>query len=537
MDFLVKRRLELKKGKSWAKQCVDYADDSMLVQSDGVRASRRNKIVNLNLYNGFLDKRELTNYVNPNRTEAAFITEDIPHNPIIVPKIDLLVGEEFKRRFDWRVVVTNPDAISEKEAAHKNKWQEKIDEIMKSEMPEEQIQRELQKFDRYMRHEWQDLRELRANRILRHFYKELNLKNLFNKGFKNALVMGEEIYQCDFLSGLPHFTMLNPINVYTMRSGNSDRIEDSDMIIVDEYWSPGKVVDCYYDKLKPKDLARLEGDFVTDGTSKHRGMLETSPDFFLPDTDEFSGDVDQYIGVATANGYNAGKYEDENGNVRVLRVYWRSFRKIQKVTFFDEFGDQQVDYFPEDYKPKKELGETAQALWINEWWEGVKIKDDIYINMRPRPIQYNQLDNPSVCNPGIVGEIYSTNQGKAVSLVDRMKSFQYIYDALSDKTMKAIAKHYGPIMEVDMAKIPAHWGVEKWIHFARSEGIAVVDSFKEGNKGAATGKLAGAMNTTGRELKLDMGNYIQQNMNLMAWVKQEMSEIAGVTPQRRSYPE
>lgn len=97
-----------------------------------------------------------------------------------------------------RVVVTNPDAISEKEAAHKNKWQEKIDEIMKSEMPEEQIQRELQKFDRYMRHEWQDLRELRANRILRHFYKELNLKNLFNKGFKNALVMGEEIYQCDF---------------------------------------------------------------------------------------------------------------------------------------------------------------------------------------------------------------------------------------------------------------------------------------------------------------------------------------------------
>ena len=112
--FPSQKKTRAQKGKSWAKQCVDYADDSMLVQSDGVRASRRNKIVNLNLYNGFLDKRELTNYVNPNRTEAAFITEDIPHNPIIVPKIDLLVGEEFKRRFDWRVVVTNPDAISEK---------------------------------------------------------------------------------------------------------------------------------------------------------------------------------------------------------------------------------------------------------------------------------------------------------------------------------------------------------------------------------------------------------------------------------------
>lgn len=530
--FPSQKKTRAQKTKVWAQQCVDYADNTLLLQTDGVRQSRRNKIINLNLYNGILDKRELSNYVNPNRTEASFLSEDIPHNPIIVPKIDLLVGEEYKRRFDWRATVTNPDAISEKEDAFKAKWDEKIQELMQSDLEDDQLQAEMQKYDKYMKHEWQDLRELRANRILRHFYKELDLRNVFNKGFKNALIMGEEIYQCDFISGLPHFTILNPIDVFTVRSGNSDRIEDSDLIIVDEYWSPGRVVDTYYDRLKPKDIKDLEGDFVSDGVSKHKGMVETSPNFFLPENEEFEVDVNQYIDLAGSHGYNSGNFEDSNGNIRVLRVYWRSLRKIKKVTFFDEFGDQQVDFFPEDYKAKEELGEVAETLWINEWWEGVKIKSGIYVNMRPRPIQYNQLDNPSICNPGIVGEIYSTSGGKAVSLVDRMKSFQYQFDAISDKTMKAIAKHYGPIMELDMAKIPANWGVEKWIHFARSESIAVIDSFKEGVKGTSTGKMAGAFNTSGRELKLDMGNYIQQNMNLMAYIKQEMSEIAGISPQR-----
>lgn len=526
--FPSQKKTRSEKTKKWAKKCVDFADDGVTLHDEGLRQTRTNKIINANLYNGYVDRTEMVNYVNPNRVSSELLQDDIPHHPIVVPKVDLLVGEEYKRRFDYKVMVTNPDAVSAKEDTKTQLWEGKIQELLQSEMDEEQMKKELSKFEKYLRYEWQDLRELRANRLLKHFYRELNLKNVFNKGFKDALLFGEEIYQCDLVSSLPHFTRINPINVHTIRSGNSDRIEDADLIIIDEFWSPGKVVDTYYDKLKSSDITKIERDFTTNVDSNgHVGMIESQPDLWVE-----GSEIDNYLSLASSHGHTFNKYQDQNGNVRVLRVYWRSFRKIQKITFPDQFGDEQVDFFPEDYVAREDLGEKSETLWINEWWEGVKVKDNVYINMRPRPIQYNQLDNPSICNPGIVGEIYSTAQGKAVSLVDRMKGYQYLHDAVWDRLNKAIAKNYGTIFELDLAKVPPNWTVDKWLHFARTEGIAVVDSFKEGNKGQATGKLAGHFNTSGKEIKMDMGNYIQQNINLLQYIKTEMSEIVGVSPQR-----
>jgi len=89
-------------------------------------------------------------------------------------------------------------------------------------------------------------------------------------------------------------------------------------------------------------------------------------------------------------------------------------------------------------------------------------------------------------------------------------------------------------MELDIAKIPENWEMEKWMHFAVVNKIAVIDSFKEGNQGAATGKLAGSMNTQGgRILDMETGSYIQQHIQLLEFIKMEMGEIAGVSAQRQ----
>src|SRR5699024_4668550 len=123
--------------------------------------------------------------------------------------------------------------------------------------------------------------------------------------------------------------------------------------------------------------------------------------------------------------------------------------------------------------------------------------------------------------------------GKAISLVDRMKNFQYLYDVNWDRLNKAVSTNYGKIFELDLAKVPEGWEIEKWLHFAIVNKISVVDSFKEGNKGASTGKLAGGMNTQGgRSIDMETGNYIQQHINMLEYIKQEMSEIAGISKQR-----
>jgi hypothetical protein len=78
---------------------------------------------------------------------------------------------------------------------------------------------------------------------------------------------------------------------------------------------------------------------------------------------------------------------DEEGNFRVLRVYWKSRRKIKKVKSYDpETGEEVFHFYPETYIINKELGEEEEIFWINEAWEGTKIGSDIYVNIRPRPI-------------------------------------------------------------------------------------------------------------------------------------------------------
>tara|TARA_R110000850_G_scaffold34024_6_gene92304 strand:+ start:6455 stop:8842 length:2388 start_codon:yes stop_codon:yes gene_type:complete len=518
------------KTKSWAKQCIDAADSKGIYQNEGVRNHRKNNLINYQLYNGIVDKEDIEFTINPHKTVAGYIPDELPHYPIAAPKIDLLLGEELKRRFDYKVVVTNPDAISQKEEEKKSLWEAKIREIVENpELNEKQVQEMMGKFEKYLKYDWQDLKEITGTNILRHYYKEYHMDYMFNQGFKDVLISAEEIYQAEVIAREPVINKLNPLGVHVIRSGGSNWIQDSDLIILEDYWSPGRIMDTFHEDLTSKQVDRLEEGFSSDAGSgnKHTGAIHHEPDIWI------SGDeVNDFINLSEVHGSNYGKFFDTNGNVRVLRVYWRSLRKVQLVTFFDEDGVEQTEYYPEDYIPNEDLGETSKIQWLNEWWEGTKIGDDIYLKMRPKPIQYNRLDNPSKCSPGIVGYIYSTNQFKAVSLMDRMKQYQYLYDTMKDRLNKALAKYLGPLLELDLAKVPENWKIEKWLNFAVANGIAVVDSFKEGNKGAATGKLAGGMNTTGKVLNIELGNYIQQHIGMLEWIKGEMGEIVGINKQR-----
>lgn len=153
--------------------------------------------------------------------------------------------------------------------------------------------------------------------------------------------------------------------------------------------------------------------------------------------------------------------------------------------------------------------------------------------MRPRVVQYNRLSNPSRCHFGIVGSIYNLNESRPFSLVDMMKQYNYLYDVIHDRLNKLMAKNWGKILRLDLARVPKGWDIEKWIYYAKANGLAVEDSFREGNIGASSGKLAGALNNASSGvIDAEFGNSIQQQINLLEFIKLEMSEVAGITRQR-----
>ena len=529
-----------KKNKKWRKAHLDWADSKTFFNYSLVRKSVIHKKINYDLLNGKLHMNDMEMILNPDNLQAGFIPDKIQHYPIINSKLRVLSGEESKRVFDFKVVITNPNAISEIENNKKQELLQKLQEwVSNTSQSEEESNQELEKLNDYYSYEWQDMREIRANALLNHYIKEYNIPLIFNQGFMDAMTVGEEIYQCDIVGGEPVIKKLNPLKVRIFKGGYSNRIEDADIIVIEDYWSPSQVIDTFYDVLTKKDIEYIEKMPDHIGQSATDSMDNIDERFGFVNTNMISDEISSEnffwdpMGAYDGVGNSLLPY-DVAGNIRVLQVYWKSRRKIKKVKSYDpQTGEEVFNFYPETYIIDKYAGEEEQIFYINEAWEGTKIGTDIYVNMRPRVVQYNRLSNPSRCHFGIIGSIYNLNDTKPFSLVDMMKPYNYMYDAIHDRLNKLIARNWGSLVRLDFAKKPKGWDVEKWLYYAKTMGLAVEDSFNEGNIGAATGKLAGALNnaSTGVIAASD-GNQIQQYINLLDFIKMEMSEVAGITKQR-----
>jgi hypothetical protein len=541
--FPFQKRATSSKKKQFVIDCIEssidlaYNSDSSLVQN------KRTMATNYNLRADILDERDIEQAVNPWGIKGATFPAKMQNYPIANPKIDLLIGEEFKRRFDWRVTVVNPDAISEKEEKEREVINNILAEaIQKENYQEQELQKELEDLGKWSKYETQDLRERRATQYLQYLWKEQELQLKFNRGFEDALVAGQEIYAVEIVGNDPVVRKVDPLALTIIRSGESYQIEDADIIIEDTYQPIRWVIDNYYDHLKPEEIDRIERGYIGGGTNDN-DMIKYYPWRPVQNPIGTVGDLSGEQGTQDGWDYalfdtddlhtrNVAAYND-NGEVRVVKIVWVSMRKVGEVSWYDEDNDLQKKLVDENYTPKEELGEEVEWFWVNEWWEGTRLAEDIYVKWGPRPIQFRRMGNKSAGGSGYVGTIYNTNVSQSRSLMDRMKPYQYLYNVFMYRTELAFAKSKGKISVLDTSRVPDGWDMDKWMYYAEILGWAIEDPFKESNKGSSTGKLAGQMNQNSKVLDLEMGNYIQQHVMMLGFIKQELGEIAGVTEQRQ----
>lgn len=526
-----------KKGKKFRKACVDFGDNHSILHYHLSRKSVYQMKIDYDLLNGKIHMSDLKAFVNPYGLDASFIPDNIQHYSVINSKLRVLRGEESDRVFDYRVVVTNPNAVSDIEEEKNNQVNEKIQQLLQSSSQDEQeFNSRLEKLSDYFQYDYQDKRELRANQLLNHYIKELNIDQLFNTGFIDAYTVGEEAYQCDIEGGEPVIRKIDPMKMRVLGIGSSNKIEDADMIVLEDYWSPGKIIDVFWDVLSKDDIKAIENGSYGKGTAYSDEMDNVDPRYGFTQKIDLQGSadtIDPYSLFDDTYSSSLLPY-DLNGNIRVLRVYWKSRRKIKKVKSYDpETGEEEFNFYPENYIIDSDKGEEEQAFWVNEAWEGTKIGSDIYVNMRPRPVQYNRLSNPSRCHFGIIGSIYNINGNEPFSMVDMVKPYSYMYDIYHDRLNKLLAKNMGKLVRMDFAKVPKGWDVDKWLYYMKVNGIAVEDSFKEGNIGMSTGKLAGAMNNASSGVvDASLGSDIQQYISLLEWIDNQIGQLLGISKQR-----
>ena len=531
-----------KKTKQWRKSVMDWADGSA-IYGQALKARRHDRI-NYDLLRGKLHMSDLELVLNPERQETTDLPDKIPHYPIMNSKLNVLKGEEYKRPFEWRAVVTNPYSMSIIEEHKRQEVLENLQKFVQDEnLDEQQAQQYLDNLNDYYSYSWQDMMEIRPNEFLKHFAKEQNFRKIFNDGFVDGMTCAKEAYQISIIGGMPVLERLNPEKMKIYKSGYSNKIEDADLIVLEDYWQPGRVIDTYQDQLTDKDIAYLETQPVNYGNAYADNMdniderlgfinsVDIDNDSNV-DADGFYFDPENLFGDSYST--NSLMPFDGNGNVRVVRCYWKSRRKIYKVkTYNQETGEEEFTFRTEKYIADATLGEETKSFWVNEAWEGTKIGNCIYVNIRPRVIQYNHLGNPSKCHFGIIGSVYNINDDVPYSMVDMMKPYNYLYDATHDKLNKLLEKNWGKLTRVDLAKIPKGWTFNKWMYYAKANGIAVEDSFREGDYGAGRGKLAAGLNANNNGvIDAELGNSIQLYLSILQYVKNEMGEVVGISRQR-----
>jgi hypothetical protein len=515
------------KDEDWQRRCIDAAVTMASYDFTRLGKSSREKQINYDIANGEIDEKDFENAFNPQGLKGVNFPAKAQDYPIETQYFGVLKGEEINRSFNWRVRMLNHDAISDRERELEQELKEIWIELVNDKnLTEDQIRKRLENYQKYVNYEYQDLREKAADRVLSYGWHTQKMKNKFSDGWYDVLVNAEEHYAVDEVMNEPEMTKINPVNITTLGSGDSPFTEDSDMIIID-YWLPvGKVVDRFHEELTNQEIDDLEkGYYKRSGDKTMMGFLDRGEEQQLPDATLIfpdSSDVNAY-----------GGYYDEYGNVRVTHVIWTSFIEVKKLTYPDEEGEMQEAYVSAQYKEDKSKGEKAERQWLRQYWHGYLIGNDMYKKVEPLPRIGEQMNNPSICKPPVVGTVYTNNNQKPVSLLDRAKPYKYLYDIYMRRSELASARDKGVLAEMDFATIPEDWEPDVWMMYAELYGFYATDSFKTANKGPAQGKVAGQV-TQRQSGVMDLTNAesIKTNLEMARYVKQEMSEVLGVPPQR-----
>ena len=127
-----------KKTEEWRKDCVDYFIGISDIASSDNLPDRDELQSYYDLYNGIYNEKDLKYVTNPFDQDDGFPATAQDYN-IIRPKIDLLLGEETKRPFNYVVCRTSDIASSDVQNKAKQMLLDYIQAAMMAKLgPEEQ---------------------------------------------------------------------------------------------------------------------------------------------------------------------------------------------------------------------------------------------------------------------------------------------------------------------------------------------------------------------------------------------------------------
>ena len=570
---------KLKDNKKWARDTIDhlvfYADNFI-----NARGSDYHRMLsNYQLYNNVLNQKDFENECNPFGIDVANFKDEIkPYNKTY-NKIQVLLGEELKRKLNFRAVITNSEGIKKKENKRTElMWQYLMAEIEKEKqrilnakkqsspppdttgMPSEEAQSAMQQYeqdmqdhvnkimnpkeiDTYMSTEYQEGREILVQKIINYLIRSQSIEEKKNDGFKHGLIAGSEFCWSGIENGEPVCKVLNPLNVFYHKSPEVKYVGDGEYAGYRTRMTPSDILTKFGDQLTDEEKKRIQGQ-----SAGVHGIFGAKGDLINHEMTYYNLDLEYEYSKDFTVSNEQGSYGVPRGeDWEVTHVEWQSRAKVGLIYSYDEDGEETLDLVSENFEipegsfkevyeengslPKSRWvfpnGQKLEWSWVPEVWEGVRIGFDIYVNIRKKQVQHRSIENPWKVKLGYDGVVYNNMNAPSVSIMDRMKPYQYLYFLVVHKLKRLIARDKGKSYEFDTSMIDEKIGLEKTIYYLEEMDIHFFNSLENSDSpGAAQrGKVTSTLDRSNAQ---HINNYI----GLLQQLDIEIGDAAGVTKQR-----
>lgn len=521
-----------KKTQAWKEACVDYVVGAGDSGFGGNGRSRSDEMQTYyDLYNSIYNEKDLKYVTNPFKQDDGFPATAQDYN-IIKPYVDQLLGEETKRPFNFHPQRTSDIAASEMQEKAKEMLMDYIQATIASKLSPEQAARyeqalatgEIQTPEaiaKYLQKDYKDIAETEAYHALQFLKRKLNLTHEFYKGWKDALIGGEEIYYIGVINGDPYAERVNPMYFDYEHSLDLEFIDDAAWCRRKMIMSATEIYDRFYDKMSERQLNELlELIDQRPGAGNNPEIRKTSIDY-------------ESIKLHKINSFTDNPFDVDH--ITVYHCCWKSFKKIGFVTLLNpETGEAEEFQVDEDYK----VTGTEQSVewdWIIEVWEGYRIGDDMYIGIQPIEYQHISADNPNSQKLPYTGVVYNNTNSKPRSLVSMMKPLQYMYIVVWYRLELALSRDKGKVAVMDITQIPKSMNIDvnKWMHYLSALGVAFINPYDEGwdIPGREGGKPSQFNQLSSWDLT--MSNVIAEYIQLMQKIEDMVAKLTGITPQRQ----
>lgn len=521
-----------KKTQAWKEACVDYVVGAGDSGFGGNGRSRSDEMQTYyDLYNSIYNEKDLKYVTNPFKQDDGFPAMAQDYN-IIKPYVDQLLGEETKRPFNFHPQRTSDIAASEMQEKAKEMLMDYIQATIASKLSPEQAARyeqalatgEIQTPEaiaKYLQKDYKDIAETEAYHALQFLKRKLNLTHEFYKGWKDALIGGEEIYYIGVINGDPYVERVNPMYFDYEHSLDLEFIDDAAWCRRKMIMSATEIYDRFYDKMSERQLNELlELIDQRPGAGNNPEIRKTSIDY-------------ESIKLHKINSFTDNPFDIDH--IVVYHCCWKSFKKIGFITLLNpETGEAEEFQVDEDYK----VTGTEQSVewdWIIEVWEGYRIGDDMYIGIQPIEYQHISADNPNSQKLPYTGVVYNNTNSKPRSLVSMMKPLQYMYIVVWYRLELALSRDKGKVAVMDITQIPKSMNIDvnKWMHYLSALGVAFINPYDEGwdIPGREGGKPSQFNQLSSWDLT--MSNVIAEYIQLMQKIEDMVAKLTGITPQRQ----